>query len=58
MGPPGSDRHITSDALATLNGWECINTGEILRKEIVANTAHGQAIQAAQDREEYGKLTF
>lgn len=41
MGPPGSERHITADALATLNGWSIINTGEVLRKEVVKGTAHG-----------------
>ena len=56
MGPPGSDRHITADALATLNGWKCINTGDILRREMADETNEGQLIKAAQDREEYGKF--
>ena len=41
MGPPGSDRLITADAIATINNWSVINTGDILRKEVVKNTEHG-----------------
>ena len=41
--------------MGTLNAWHVINTGEILRKEIIKVTDAGIAVQASLDKHEYGK---
>lgn len=39
--------------MGTLNAWHVINTGEILRKEIIKVTDAGIAVQASLDKHEY-----
>lgn len=55
MGAPGTDRQLNADAMATLFGWVCINTGEILRKEVAKTTAEGRTIADCFAANEYGK---
>lgn len=58
MGPPGSDRQQNADAMAALFGWTSLNTGEILRKELVKTSDAGKIVAESFEKHEYGKYLF
>lgn len=53
MGPPGSDRQQNADAMAALFGWASLNTGEILRKELVKTSDAGKIVAESFEKHEY-----
>ena len=44
--------------MAALFGWASINTGEILKKELVKTNDAGKTISDAFEKHEYGKFKF
>jgi adenylate kinase family enzyme len=58
LGPPGSFRAENAMFIAQEQGWQCINTGELLKKEVSKKSEIGKRIQECNKNYHYGKFKF
>lgn len=57
MGPPGSFRKENALYISEQFGWKCIDTGDLLRKEVLKKSELGKKIQDAFKSYRFGKLS-
>jgi adenylate kinase family enzyme len=55
MGPPGSFRKENAQHISEHFGWKCIDTGELLRREVSKKSELGKKIQDAFKSYRFGK---